>query len=277
MSLDRRLTPSNGRVASATLRGLVEAQRYSEGVGKQVLTPTTMIWHAPQKLRPERELLFGDLFTVLEIRDGFAFGQSVKDGYCGYVCAADLGEATEPTHIVSARTTHVYSAPNIKIPHELALPFGARLSVSKEDGQFSRLADGRHVPAMHLRPVEDHFSDPVAVAELFLGAPYVWGGNSSFGLDCSGLIQAALLACGIPCPGDSDLQEQALGRALADDATIERGDLFFWRGHVAMAVDGKRLIHANAHTMSVAYEPIAPAIARIMAAGDGTLRTRKRL
>jgi cell wall-associated NlpC family hydrolase len=132
------------------------------------------------------------------------------------------------------------------------------------------------VPKPHLRPISHPFRDPVTVAQLFFGTPYLWGGNSAFGIDCSGLVQAALLACGIACPGDSDLQA-ALGNTVPDDAPMLRGDLIFWKGHVAMVVDDQTLIHANAHHMAVAYEPIDAAIARIKAQGGGTVTGRRRL
>ncbi len=275
--MDWRLTPTNGRVAAQQLHGKVEAERFTDGEARQVSVPVCDLRKEPHTMRRERQLLFGDTFTVLEDRDGFAFGQSGRDGYCGYVRSADLQAAQTATHIVGARGTHAYSAPNIKIPEIMALSFGSKLSVEDEDGRFVRTHEGHYLPWVHVRALDRPFSDPVAVAEVFLGTPYLWGGNSGAGIDCSGLVQAALLACGIGCPGDSDLQEQALGQPLSDVASTRRGDLFFWKGHVAMAVDDERLIHANGHTMSVAYEPIKATIARIEAAGEGPVTSRRRI
>ena len=271
------MTPANGRVAAQWLRGKVEAEQFTDGEECRVKVPVCDLREEPHAVRRERQLLFGDAFTVLEDRDGFAFGQSGKDGYCGYVRSADLQDAQPATHIVGARSTHAYPEPNIKLPEVMALSFGSKLAVEDEDGRFVRTREGHYLPRVHVRALDRHFDDPVAVAEMFLGTPYLWAGNTCAGIDCSGLVQAALLACGIACPGDSDLQEQALGQPLSDTASTRRGDMFFWKGHVAMAVDDDRLIHANGHTMSVAYEPIKAAIARIAAAGEGQVTSRRRI
>ncbi len=271
------MTPANGRVAAIHLKGRVDAEQFVESMPGRVTVPTTTIWRGPCCDWPKRELLFGESFAILEVHDGFAFGQSPKDDYCGYVIAADLGDPVEATHAISTRSTHRYLAADIKKPHDLAISFGSFVAVTDIMGKFARLEDGGFVPRIHLRGIDELFSDPVTVAELFLGSPYLWGGNSSFGLDCSGLVQAALLACGIACPGDSDQQEKGLGRNLPDSEATRRGDLLFWKGHVAIAVDADRIIHANGHSMSVAYEPIAKAMARIEAAGEGPVTSRKRL
>ena len=143
------------------------------------------------------------------------------------------------------------------------LSLGARLSISKIDGKFAETTDGRFVPATHLLPIGEVLDDPASVAEMFLGTPYLWGGNSRSGIDCSGVVQASLLACGKACPGDSDLQYEALGAPVDEGSGYRRGDLFFWKGHVAMAVDGERIIHANGFRMAVTYEGIAEALQRI--------------
>ncbi len=273
---DRRLTPANGRVAAAHLQGRVRAERFVEGAWRSVRSARAALWREADGLHRDRELLFGDSFLVLEDRDGRAFGQAGRDGYVGYLDSAALGAAVTPTHAVSARSTHLYPAPDLKAPPRLALSFGSLLRVSGQSGRFLETGGG-FVPEQHLRPLSAPLSDPAGVAELFLGVPYGWGGNSIWGIDCYGLVQAALLACGQDCPGDSDLQETALGGEVARDAPVRRGDLFFWKGHVAMAQDGDRLIHANAHHMAVAIEPIGVAIARIAAQGDGPVTSRRRL
>jgi len=275
--MDRRTTPANDRVAASYLKGRIEAVRFTDGQPHQVRVPVTTIYRDPDRKIRDRELLFGDSFLVLEDRDGFSFGQSTKDKYCGYVASIDLSNSTPPTHFVSARSTHVYSGAGIKNPPIMALSFGSRLSLIGEQGKFAKTSEGQFLPRVHVREVDELFEDPVEVAELFLGTPYLWAGNSSYGIDCSGLIQAAFLACGIDCPGDSDLQELALGKQLPDSAETRRGDLFFWKGHVAMAVDEDRIIHANANTMSVAYEQIDAAVERIKAAGEGPVTSRRRI
>lgn len=156
------------------------------------------------------------------------------------------------------------------------LVFGSLVRIVDEHRRFMETAGGLFVPGQHLWPIARRFCDPVAVAQMFLGAPYLWGGNTPHGIDCSGLVQAALLAAGVECPGDSDMQ-QGLGQPCAVGSALARGDLLFWKGHVALAVDGDTLIHANAHSMSVALEPAGAAIRRIEAQGDGPVTHHRRL
>lgn len=274
--MDRRLTPANGRVAALRLKGLVEAERFTEGRPAAVAVPVADLLAAPEGAR-DRQLLLGAAVTVHEERGGWAFVEAARDGYVGYLPAGALGPPLAATHIVAVPATHLYPAPDIKARETAHLSFGARLRVVSAAGAFYETETGAFVPRVHLRPANRPFTDPATVAQLFFGAPYLWGGNAIGGIDCSGLVQAAHLACAIPCPGDSDLQEAALGQPLPEDEPLRRGDLVFWRGHVAMAVDGATLIHANAHHMAVAYEPVAEAIARIAAQGGGAVTSRRRV
>ena len=274
--MDRRLTPANGRVALEGWQDRVSAERFVPGEPCRLTRPVADLLAAPGGRR-ERQLVWGEPFTVLERHEGFAFGQSGKDGYVGYIEDSALGPVVEATHRVAVLASHAYPAPDMKSHEVMGLSFGARLRVVSASGAFFETAEGYFVPKPHLRPLKVPFADPVTVAQMHFGVPYLWGGNSSWGIDCSGLVQAALLAAGIDCPGDSDMQQAALGRALPPGTPPERGDLFFWKGHVALAVDGATMIHANAHTMSVAYEPIADAIARIEEQGDGPVTAHKRL
>jgi cell wall-associated NlpC family hydrolase len=269
---DRRLTPANGRVAAAQLKGRVAAERYVEGEAAAVAVPVADLLAAPDGAR-DRQLLLGEPVTVYERRDGWAFVQAEKDGYVGYLDAAALSGAAAPTHRVAARATHVYPGPDIKRRETTALSLGARLTVTGAEGRFAPTPLG-FVPLVHLAPLEVPETDPVAVAERFLGAPYLWGGNSASGIDCSGLVQAALLACGIACPGDSDMQA-ALG--VDAEGPPRRGDLLFWKGHVALVRDAGTLIHANAHHMAVAVEGIEAATVRIAAQGDGPVTAHRRV
>ena len=195
----------------------------------------------------------------------------------GHIRSADLVEKATATHVVATRGTHLYPVADLKSPEVMALSFGARLRIVSTQGAFFETHAGLFVPKCHLRPANAPFTEPASIAQLFFGTPYLWGGNSAAGIDCSGLIQAALLACGIPCPADSDLQESSIGKPLTDSSETLRGDLFFWQGHVAMAVDEQTFIHANAHRMSVAYEPIDTTIKRIAEQGGGPVTARKRL
>lgn len=275
MISDRRLLPFNGRVAHVSLRGKVTAESYVEGSPARVVQPVADLLAAPGGAR-DRQLLWGEGVIVLDRADGHAFVRSDRDGYCGHVAESALGPAWRPTHWVSAPATHLYPAPDMKQREVACISLGARLQITGREGGFARCSDGLFVPAQHLREIGDWAEDPVRVAEALVGTPYLWGGNSRQGIDCSGLVQAALTACGIACPGDSD-QQQALGEALPDDAPLARGDLIFWKGHVAMAVSGTVLIHANAHRMAVTHEGIDEAIARIEAQGEGRPTARRRL
>lgn len=271
--MDRRLTPANGRFALEHLRGRVTADNFTTGEAGMVTVPVIDLRDQPKGKR-DRQLLWGDAVTIVDRHDGWAFVQAAKDGYCGYVPEAALGTVTRPTHRVAAPATHIYSEPRVQAAETASLSFGSMLAVTAIDGNFAQTAQG-FVPAIHLRPLDSPFADPVAVAELFLGTPYLWGGNSRWGIDCSGLVQAALLACGRACPADSDLQ-RTLGSELAPDAVLERGDLVFWKGHVAMAVDEETLIHANGASMSVAYENTRACIARVAAQEGLAVLTRRR-
>ncbi|TDL78410.1 NLP/P60 hydrolase [Palleronia sediminis] len=275
---DRRLTPANGRVAASRLRGLVEAETFRDGSGASIMRPVADLWSSPDRATRDRQLLRGEGVVVYERRAGMAFVEAEKDGYVGYVDEAALGDPVRPTHAVAAPATHLYPAPDFKRPAVARLSFGARLRVvATPDARFAEAEDGLFVPRAHLRPVDRPLCDPAGVARLFLGVPYLWGGNSSDGIDCSGLVQAALVACGIACPGDSDLQETAVGSRVVLDAPVLRGDLFFWAGHVAMALDATDLIHANAHHMAVTVEPVPSTIARIADQGGGEVTTRRRV
>lgn len=267
---DRRLAPANGRVAHVSLQGQVRADRFVTGDWARVTAPLADLLMRPDGPR-DRQVLHGDRLLVLERREGFGFVQAEKDGFCGYVAVGALGPDWSATHFISAPASHLYTEPNLKRPEAGSLSLGAKIAVTARHGRFAETATGHFLPEQHLRPVDQPFTDPVEVAALFLGTPYLWGGNSRAGLDCSGLVQAALLACGIPCPGDSDLQWASTGTRLPDGTAPRRGDLLFWPGHVALAVDGATMIHANGHRMAVTLEGIDEAVARIDAAGEGPL------
>jgi len=278
---DRRRLHSNGRVAEADLMGRVEAEIFVDGEDRQVIRPVIPLWNVPGGRR-ERELVFGEGFRLLEDRDGHAFGYALRDGYAGYVETAALAApGRQATHVVGARMTYALPEPDFKTQGApLLLSLGARVSVAGQNGRWAEIVtpDARlFVPATHLRPIDSPEPDPVSVAERLLGTPYVWGGNSALGIDCSGLVQIACLACGVPCPGDSDMQQAELGANLPDDAPLQRGDLLFWTGHVAWVADAQTLLHANAFHMAVAHEPVQDAIKRTAEQDDGPVTARKRL
>lgn len=289
---DPRLIPANGRVAHEALRKIVEADRF--------VTPTPMaVGHVTTPLRARaydidaprlKELILGEVFDVLEDDGTWAFGQCARDGYVGYVLRAALVEPTvAATHVIAARQSLLIDHPRVRNADDpLALSFGTRVEVLKAVDDFAsvmvpltfegrdphKTTGGGYLPQAHLRPLDTDESDPAAVACRFLGTPYHWGGDSGFGIDCSGLVQAALIACGIPCPRDSD-QQMALGAGAT--GPTRRGDLLFWKGHVAMATDDTTMIHASAHRMAVVHEGIQAAADRIAAKGDGPVIARRRI
>jgi cell wall-associated NlpC family hydrolase len=246
----------------------------------EVAEPQAPLRHAPSPDAPlDTEALKGERVTVYETDEGWAHGRLETDGYVGYLPASALRPpGAAPTHKVAVLRTLVFPGPSIKLPPVEALPLGARLAVARIDGPFAITASGGYLPARHLASLDAMESDFVAVAERFLGTPYLWGGKTSLGLDCSGLVQVALAACGVASPRDSGVQENALGKPLAsstDLSKLRRGDLMFWKGHVAIVRDEAALIHANAFHMAVAIEPIAEAIARIRAAGSEVTSLRR--
>ena len=218
------------------------------------------------------EALKGERVTIYEANDeGWSWGQLDGDGYVGWLPSnALVTPGPPPTHRVTALRTLAFPGPDIKMPPVEMLSLGAQLVVIREEGRFAVSTAG-YVPLSHVAPVTDRASDFVAVAERFLGAPYWWGGKTSLGLDCSGLVQLSLTAAGIPCPRDSDMQEKALGTAQPLPAALgnlKRGDLVFWKAHVAIARDASTILHANAFHMMVESEPVSVAIDRIRAAGS---------
>lgn len=270
--MDRRITPFSGRIALDSLRGQLEAQ-FTQGEPARITQPVVDLLTKPNGAR-DRQLLWGEPVLVIDRDQGYSFVQAQKDSYCGWVADAALGPDAPVTHWVAARASHLYSGPKVQAPEICALPLGAQLQVIGVEGKFAKIPQG-YVPLTHLRALDDRPSDPVTVAESLLGSPYLWGGNSAAGIDCSGVVQASRLACGLPCPGDSD-QQQVLGRALAEDEPLQRGDLLFWKGHVAFVAGTDLMLHANGHSMDVRHEGITAGIARIIAQGDGPVTARRR-
>ena len=270
--LDPRRHPFRADLAAEHLQGKVDAPRFVAGAPRQVARPSLPLRRRPDaKAGFETEALFGERVTVYDEADGWAWVQLGRDGYVGYVPAGALAaEVRQTTHRVKSLGTFVYPAPDIKTPPRLRLCMNAALSVAEADDKFCRLEGGGFVVARHVAERGRFARDFVEIAERFIGTPYLWGGRTHLGIDCSGLVQIALEAAGIPCPRDSDMQEAELGTPVLIPETLDglvRGDLVFWRGHVGVMADGIMLVHANAHHMAVTVETLPEAVERIARAG----------
>lgn len=270
-SFDPRLTPARPDLAAKHLEGKVKADRFVEGELYAVNDALAPVRRAPSPDAPlETQALKGERVTIYDRNDnGWAWGQLASDDYVGWLPEAALTQTMiTPTHRVIALRTFAFPGPSIKLPPVEQLPLGARIELVEQDDTFAVTGQQHYLPRRHVAPLETHEPDFVAVAERFVGTPYLWGGKSSFGIDCSGLVQVALDAAGIKAPRDSDMQERALGSVIPPSQwqALRRGDLLFWKGHVAIVRDADSIVHANAHHMATAIEPLTAAIARIKAA-----------
>jgi len=276
-SYDPRITPARPDLAANHLAGKVEAARFVDGQVREIADAIAPLRRSPAPDAPlDTEALKGERITIYDSNDeGWSWGQLTADGYVGYVPTSALREPGPlPTHRVAVPRTLVFPGPSIRLPPLEGLSLGCRIAVTRIDGPLAVTDANGFVPANHLRPLDTREPDFVAVAERFIGVPYLWGGKSSLGLDCSALVQLALTACGIACPRDSDMQERALGAAVAM-SDLQRGDLVFWEGHVAIVRDATTLVHANAFHMAVAIEAVAEAIPRIRAARSEVTSIRR--
>ena len=279
---DPRLTPARLDLAAEHLRGKVEAKRFAPPTRRAVIAPVTPLLRRKDiTLAPDTELLRGELIDIYERTEDWVWGQAVRDGYVGYVTASDIAltPRPDPTHAVQVLSSRCFAVPEMKTPSAHALPFGAEVNVLETKGDFALIARAPDLwlAKDHLRQVNQPLTDWVATAEMFLHLPYVWGGRSSFGLDCSALVQMALQAAGIACPRDSDMQEAALGETLPPGTPPRRGDLIFWKGHVGLMLDTETLLHATAYTMQVRREKLSGAVARIKSVEFGEITRHARL
>ena len=282
MSFDRRVTPVRTDLADERLRGQVEAERFTQGTVKRVITTFSALHRHPSREAPvDTQALFGESVTVYDEHEGWTWVQLHDDGYVGYMLGEALGEAgAEPTHRVRAIRTFIYPGPNLKLPYQSYLTLNSKVSVVETEGDYAKLASGGWVIAAHLSGLDAFETDYVAVAERFLHTPYLWGGKTSLGIDCSGLAQTALTAAGIKAPRDSDMQERELGTPVEvkpDLSGLQRGDLVFWKGHVGLMMDETSFIHATGHSMTVMIEPLAVAEERIRLGSYGPISAIKRL
>ena len=279
-SFDRRRNAFRADVAAEKLHGLVEAERFVTGLPHQVMRASIAMRRDPSASAGlETEVLFGEVITVFDVANGWAWGQLERDGYVGYVPAEALAtQVTPPTHRVSAIGTFLYAGADIKSPPLMHLSLNSQLTVVDTTDRFSRLAQGGFVVSRHIAPAGKIARDFVEIGERLIGTPYLWGGRTRIGVDCSGLVQMALEAAGVPCPRDTDMQQAEVGADVLVPEPLDglvRGDLVFWRGHVGVMSDGVMLLHANAHHMAVVVEPLVAAIQRNVRSGSSVVAIKR--
>ncbi|QIE45433.1 C40 family peptidase [Pseudohalocynthiibacter aestuariivivens] len=273
---DRRFLAANSRVAHESLKDDVRAPSYVRGEILRCIVPWIDLCGTPGGAR-DKQLLQGQPLELLEVHEGYAFVRDVVDGYVGYAPEHAIGPTPSPTHRISSRMAHIYAEPDIKAPDTGLLSFFSEVAAEEDENGFHAIAGGGYVAAQHLVPFRWRTDDAASIAEMFMGTPYLWGGNTGVGVDCSGLIQLALYAAARSCPRDSDVQQRELGREVAPDASLLRGDLIFWKGHVGILTDPETLLHANAFHMRVATEPLQDAIDRIGAREFGAVTAIRRM
>lgn len=281
-NLDRRLNAYRDDLADRRLEGKVASARFVDGTERRVARGIVPLRKEPTPgTQLVSELLFGEYVRVFEEKDGVAWVQSETDGYVGYTDGAVLdADLRAPTHVVSAIHTCLYPEPAIRAPSAGFLPMCAEVMVTGTKGRYAELATGGWVPLLHLVEHGAFEADPVAVAERLTGAPYVWGGKSSLGLDCSALVQLALARCGVAALRDSDMQERTLGQSVAfggEVSALRRGDIVFWKGHVGIFAAPERFLHANARDMAVAGAPFADVVRYIEEAEKQKISSVRRL
>ena len=273
--MDPRLIPANKIVACSTLKGKIKHKNFVEGKNYQINVPFVDLLDRPDGKR-NRQLVYGSKVKYFGEAGGWAFIQNIYDSYVGYVPQNTIVSETEKTHIVTVPLAHVFLEPNIKSRNIDMLPLAARVAGEVFENGFLETELG-WISVSQLNRKTELPKDPIEVSKMLQYAPYLWGGNTSLGIDCSGLIQVSLLLCGVDCPGDSDQQMNTLGHNLVIGSPRKKGDILFWKGHVAWALNERQILHANAYHMATVIEEANEAIERIKKQDNNSIIAHKRL
>ncbi|WP_375676334.1 MULTISPECIES: NlpC/P60 family protein [unclassified Bartonella] len=269
ISKDPRLHAFRDDLADQRLETEITAQRFVQGEKRRVNTAVAGLFKEnSKKSERQTECLFGEELLIFEQGETMSWGQSLKDGYVGYIDTKVLCTSTiKQTHVVSVPRTFKYLHADLRGPIVSPLSMGSKVSVVDEievrDTMYSILENGTAIITSHLSPIGRVYEDYVTVAETFIRTPYLWGGVSGFGIDCSGLIQLSMMMTDQIVLRDTDMQQETIGSPLTDTDKLQRGDLIFWKDHVAIMVDHANIIHANGFSMDVMIEPLEKAITRI--------------
>ncbi len=277
--LDPRLNAYRPDLAASALRGKVHAARFVDGRAALVARGVADLRRRPEASAPlDTQLLFGETVSVFERTNGWAWVQNATDDYVGYVEAAALGDALEaaPGHYLKVLRSFLYPEPDLKVPPLDAISFMSPLRVTGTRDRFSEVSQAAGgsgwIYTDHLAEAGETAPDFVATAHMFLGVPYLWGGRSSLGLDCSALVQLSLARAGVAATRDSGAQSVSVGRPLAwraGQTPLQRGDLVYFPGHCAIALNETDVLHTNAGAMLTAIEPLADVIGRVEAESGG--------